>query len=95
MSKVKTMIEDSLVSGPDNAIWWTEYVIKNKGAKHLQTPFHTFVEYYMLELAGYVLTVIIVLFFLVFKITRKLWTNLKTRFTSQKKQPPGGKFKAL
>ncbi|KAJ0173640.1 hypothetical protein K1T71_010789 [Dendrolimus kikuchii] len=97
ITKLKNLVEDSLISGPDNAVWWTEYVISHKGAKHLRAPGVgvTFFQYYMLDLLTYFLVAVFVILLLVFNMLRKTWISLKVRFTNQKKLPQGGKFKAL
>lgn len=32
------ILTDRLVSGVDLAVWWTEYVIRHKGTRHIKCP---------------------------------------------------------
>lgn len=51
------------------AVYWVEYVIRHKGAKHMQSPaVHlNFVQYYSLDVIGFILVVI----YVVCKIVKK------------------------
>ena len=44
----------------DRAIYWTEYVLRHKGAYHLQSPAkeYTFLQYYLIDVAFFCLIVI-------------------------------------
>lgn len=34
--EIKTLLEDEPTSGLERAVWWTEYVIRNKGAPYFR-----------------------------------------------------------
>ena len=36
--EVRNLWYDVPMTGLDRAVWWSEYVIKHKGAKHLRSP---------------------------------------------------------
>ncbi|CAH0547842.1 unnamed protein product [Brassicogethes aeneus] len=49
--KLKQLILDEPMSGVEKAVWWTEYVIRHKGAKHLANPITELplYQYYQLD----------------------------------------------
>lgn len=51
------------MSGLETAIWWTEYVIRHKGAKHLRNPAADipFYQYYLLDVISF-LSVVLYIF---------------------------------
>lgn len=64
--KRQRLLLDQRSSPLETAVYWTEYVIRNDGAYHLQTPARhlSFIEYYLIDvigafaLAAYILVVI-------------------------------------
>ncbi|XP_018561529.1 UDP-glucuronosyltransferase 2B15-like [Anoplophora glabripennis] len=61
VKKLKQLILDSPMTGLEKAVWWTEYVIRNKGAKHLRNPVADipFYQYYLLDIVAFLLGIII------------------------------------
>ncbi|KAG5896759.1 hypothetical protein JTB14_031738 [Gonioctena quinquepunctata] len=53
----RIILLDQQTQGLDKAIWWIEYVIRHRGAKHLRSPAAdiSFFEYFMLDVAGFFL----------------------------------------
>ncbi|XP_028031956.1 2-hydroxyacylsphingosine 1-beta-galactosyltransferase [Bombyx mandarina] len=49
----QNLLRDQKESPLDRAVYWTEYVIRHKGAYHLQSPAKdlTFIQYYLLDVA--------------------------------------------
>ncbi|XP_044746168.1 UDP-glycosyltransferase UGT5-like [Coccinella septempunctata] len=88
--ELRDIFLDQPQSGIHNVIWWCEYVIRHKGAKHLRSPAADIplYEYFMLD----VLAVVLIALYLVFKVTKTiirilmlfLRTTLPT--TSEKKK---------
>lgn len=58
--KRQLLLRDQKESPLERAIYWTEYVIRHKGAYHLQSPAKdlNFFQYYLLDVAAVVLFVI-------------------------------------
>ncbi|CAG9792443.1 unnamed protein product [Diatraea saccharalis] len=56
--RLKNIIQDRPQSSLERAVWWTEYVIRHGGAKHLRSPAAnmSWTEYLELELIFYLLT---------------------------------------
>ncbi|XP_062125452.1 UDP-glucosyltransferase 2-like isoform X1 [Drosophila sulfurigaster albostrigata] len=50
----RALLHDQLASPLRQAVYWTEYVIRHKGARHLQSPARhmSFVSYYSLDVFG-------------------------------------------
>ncbi|KAF2893560.1 hypothetical protein ILUMI_12614 [Ignelater luminosus] len=64
-SKVKELADlasDQPMTGLEKAVWWTEYVIRHKGARHLRSPLLDIpsYQYYLLDVIGFCLGIIIV-----------------------------------
>ncbi|KAJ8959678.1 hypothetical protein NQ318_021869 [Aromia moschata] len=56
------------MTGLERAVWWTEYVIRHKGAKHLRNPVADLpaYQYFLLDVIGFISLVMIAAFILVF-----------------------------
>jgi glucuronosyltransferase len=52
--KLRELIYDQPMTSRERAVWWTEYVIRHKGAKHLEYPGRLvpFYQKYWLDFAG-------------------------------------------
>ncbi|VVC99403.1 unnamed protein product [Leptidea sinapis] len=61
--KLRHIINDEPQKGLDKAIWWTEYVLRHGGAKHLRSPAAnmSWMEYYEVKLILTVISIILVL----------------------------------
>ena len=56
----------------DRAIYWTEYVLRHKGAYHLQSPAreYSFIQYYLIDVYMLLLAATIISAFTIIKITK-------------------------
>lgn len=65
----------------DNALWWTEHVLKY-GGDHLMSPAShmTFAEYYEAKLILVILTVLLLILFLTVLIIKKILNTVKKHF---------------
>lgn len=61
---------DQPMTGLERAIWWTEYVIRHKGAKHLKSPWATipWYQYFLLDVIGFVLLCVVVVILVFYKV---------------------------
>ncbi|XP_018561520.1 UDP-glucuronosyltransferase 2B7-like [Anoplophora glabripennis] len=79
VKKMKQLILDEPMTGLEKAVWWTEYVIRNKGAKHLRNPAADlpFYQYFLLDVLGFLFVIVIlivtVLVLAVKKISKLFW----------------------
>jgi glucuronosyltransferase len=87
------LYNDEAMTGLEKAIWWTEYVIRHKGAKHLRSPAIDLplYQYYLVDvisfLGGIVIFILFILiitlkiiFKIIFKIKKYLFrSNVKNK----------------
>ncbi|KAF2886869.1 hypothetical protein ILUMI_19304, partial [Ignelater luminosus] len=74
-NKVKELSElskDQPMTGLERAVWWTEYVIRHKGAKHLRSPALDIpaYQYYLLDVIGFILAVILIVVYVLIKLVK-------------------------
>ncbi|KAJ8959705.1 hypothetical protein NQ318_021897 [Aromia moschata] len=91
ITQLRELALDVPMTGLEKAIWWVEYVLRNKGAKHLRNPAADvpLYQYYLLDviglfmlLAGIYVTISYFVFkTIVNKIAVKLRKNLKKNVT--------------
>ncbi|CAH1286163.1 unnamed protein product [Diabrotica balteata] len=83
MKKAKAILLDQPMKGVEKAVWWIEYVIRHKGAKHLRSPAAdmSFFEYFMVDVVLFLLTCIAVVLYSAYK----LLTVLRAMLRSSKK----------
>ncbi|KAF5269283.1 hypothetical protein FQR65_LT02584 [Abscondita terminalis] len=62
--EIGTLIQDQPMTGLEKVVWWTEYVLRHKGAKHLRSPFLD-VPIYQLLLLDVLFVVVVFLIFLI------------------------------
>lgn len=76
------------MSGLEKAVWWTEYVLRHKGAKYLRNPGRDlpYYQYFLLDVLGVCfLTLIIVICMLlkctnfVIRIRKHYFVNYKSK----------------
>ncbi|KAF2893561.1 hypothetical protein ILUMI_12615, partial [Ignelater luminosus] len=68
-NRVKALADlatDQPMTGLEKAVWWAEYVIRHKGAKHLRSPVLEIpsYQYYLLDVIGFCLGAIVVAVYL-------------------------------
>ncbi|XP_018561506.1 UDP-glucuronosyltransferase 2B15 isoform X2 [Anoplophora glabripennis] len=58
--RLKQLALDTPMTGLEKAVWWTEYVIRNKGAKHLRNPAADIplYQYYLIDVISFLLAVV-------------------------------------
>ncbi|RVE43717.1 hypothetical protein evm_011632 [Chilo suppressalis] len=83
--RLRTLIQDQPQTSLERAVWWTEYVIRHRGARHLRSPAAniTWAEYLELELVFYVLAAcsafLVALIFIVNKLSKIVILNIKLK----------------
>lgn len=96
ITKLKETVVDPVISGPEHAIWWTEYVLRHRGARHLRSLAVgvTYKEYFMLDILFYAPIICLVVLYLFCRVLRIGVRRLSVPF-KKPLEPPAGKFKAL
>ncbi|CAH0547829.1 unnamed protein product [Brassicogethes aeneus] len=72
------LLHDEPMTSLEKAVWWIEYVIRHKGAKHLRSPAVDMPawKYYMLDVIGSVLGALFIVLFLSYKILKCVISKL-------------------
>ncbi|KAJ8959695.1 hypothetical protein NQ318_021887 [Aromia moschata] len=85
-NSVKTLrrqVLDSPTSGLESAVWWTEYVIRHKGAKHLRNPAADLplYQYFLLDVISFLVlataSALWVASFLMKKLYKLIWYEIE------------------
>lgn len=81
------LLRDEPNTGLERAVWWTEYVIRNKGAPHFRNrsvdmPWH---EFLLLDVYSFLLGVVLVGLFIVVKVTQVLINKYYAPSSEKKK----------
>ncbi|XP_050353845.1 UDP-glucosyltransferase 2-like [Nymphalis io] len=95
MSKLKNMVVDPIISGPENAVWYTEFLLRHGSTKHLRNPAVglSIFKYYMLDMIGILLFISITLLTASFYIVRYVLKRIRKRILQRFVE--SSKFKAL
>ncbi|KAF5302519.1 hypothetical protein FQR65_LT00891 [Abscondita terminalis] len=86
IKELAELVLDQPMTGLEKAIWWTEYVIRHNGTKHLRSPMLDipFYQYYLLDVIAVFATAIVVLISIVI-LSCKLLFKLATKFIPSRK----------
>ncbi|XP_031331869.1 UDP-glucuronosyltransferase 2B7-like [Photinus pyralis] len=76
IAELAELASDQPMTGLERAVWWTEYVLRHKGAKHFRSPYLDIpaYQYYLLDIICLVAVVFLILvgiLFLVLKMVLK------------------------
>ncbi|KAF5282447.1 hypothetical protein FQA39_LY17562 [Lamprigera yunnana] len=78
--KLTELARDQPMTGLEKAIWWTEYVIRHNGAKHLRSPLKNIpdYQYYLIDVMAVFIAVIFALY-VILKLFMKGLSSLVIR----------------
>ncbi|KAF5287364.1 hypothetical protein FQA39_LY15967 [Lamprigera yunnana] len=78
VTKFADLAEDQPMTGLEKAIWWTEYVIRHKGAKHLRSPILDVpsYRYFMLDIIAVIILVLIIIAFVLIFLIKQLFKRI-------------------
>ncbi|CAG9769396.1 unnamed protein product [Ceutorhynchus assimilis] len=70
IKKIRDILLDQPMTGLEKAVWWTEYVIRHKGAKHLRSILAdtSLWEYLLLDVVAVVLASVTVTLYVLYKL---------------------------
>ncbi|KAK5640040.1 hypothetical protein RI129_010851 [Pyrocoelia pectoralis] len=73
------LAQDQPMSGLERAIWWIEYVIRHKGAKHLRSPLIDipWYQYLLLDVIAVLLSCLMILCFVIYKALRTVFAAMR------------------
>ncbi|XP_074037450.1 UDP-glucosyltransferase 2 isoform X2 [Leptinotarsa decemlineata] len=84
--EAKAILTDQPMKGVEKAVWWIEYVIRHKGAKHLRSPAAdlSFFEYFLVDVALFFVFCALLLTYVVVKMIRWCRCRSKKGLTKEK-----------
>ncbi|KAJ4429683.1 hypothetical protein ANN_21884 [Periplaneta americana] len=79
MKTMSAISKDDQQTSIDKAVWWTEYVLRHNGAKHLRSAAIdlTWYQYFLLDILAFFIFIIIVLIFAVYICFRTISRYVK------------------
>ncbi|CAH0398392.1 unnamed protein product [Chilo suppressalis] len=79
--EISKRFKDRPMSALDTAIYWIEYVIRNKGAGYMKNPGLklSWIAYNMLDVYGFLAIVLLILVYLVFKVVNAMQHIIKPK----------------
>lgn len=97
MKKLNDAVDNAIISGPENALLWTDYVLKNGGARHLRISAvsSNFIADYMLDVVSFLLVLVLIVLYLVLVLLRFVVRRLCSLFFRKRDTGIASKFKAL
>ncbi|KAL0275736.1 UNVERIFIED_CONTAM: hypothetical protein PYX00_003507 [Menopon gallinae] len=78
MVKYSDLTQDQPQSPLDRAVWWTEYVIRHKGARHLRSPAvdMPWYQYFLLDVFAFLLAVLLIFLYIFYIVIRSIKRSL-------------------
>ncbi|KAF2906126.1 hypothetical protein ILUMI_00042, partial [Ignelater luminosus] len=88
-NKIKELAElakDQPMTGLESAVWWTEYVIRHKGAEHLRSPALDIpdYQYFLLDVIGFCLLVALIVIYVLYKVVKLMYKLVRYFVPKQK-----------
>lgn len=73
-------LEDEPHTGLEKVIWWTEYVIRHKGAPYFKSPAldMPWYQYYLIDVLGFFFAILATVFYTFYRLLRMMITCSKT-----------------
>lgn len=68
------------MTGLEKAVWWTEYVIRHRGAPYFRSsaidmPWY---EYLLMDVIAFLAATVLLALYVLYKIVRYIWSSLST-----------------
>nr|XP_046241822.1 UDP-glucuronosyltransferase 2A1-like [Scatophagus argus] len=86
MKKLSNLHRDQPMKPMDRAIFWIEFVMRHKGAKHLQTESYKMpaIQYHSIDVMAFLLAVILLVFIVFISAVKVLWRRVFSRSKDKK-----------
>ncbi|XP_022175455.1 UDP-glucuronosyltransferase 2B10-like [Myzus persicae] len=87
-SKLAKRFKDRPLNATETAVYWTEYVIRHKGAKHLRTAAvgMPWWKYFLVDVIGFILLVIFGVLYLIYFVLKTIYKKLCKKTVPKKKE---------
>lgn len=81
MTTLSNLHRDQPMKPLDRAVFWIEFVMRHKGAKHLRTESYKMsnIQYYSIDVVAFLMAVILLLFIVFISAVKFLWRRLFAR----------------
>jgi len=86
--KLSKRFKDRPLNATETAVYWTEYVIRHKGAKHLRTAAvgMPWWKYYLVDVISFILLIIFAILYLIYIVFKTIYKKLFKKTVSKKKE---------
>lgn len=81
MDHLAKLVEDQPMKSLDRVVWWIEYVLRHKGARHLKAPQIPWYLYFMLDFIGAALISACLIIYIAYKAYRAIYDCAKTLYS--------------
>lgn len=88
---MRDLTSDTVLSGPERVVWYTDYVLRYGGASHLRSSF-VGVNVNEFDVFGTILSVVLIAFGIGYCVVKSVLKRVKARVGKSESK---GKFKAL
>ncbi|XP_044749803.1 UDP-glycosyltransferase UGT5-like [Coccinella septempunctata] len=87
-AKIEKLMNDIPMEGLDKAIWWIEYVIRHKGARHLRSPSLDipWYQYFLLDVIAFIALVLSISMYILIKVIKLTIRSAKKLLTNEKQK---------
>ncbi|XP_002014736.2 UDP-glucuronosyltransferase 1-1 [Drosophila persimilis] len=87
ISKFSSMYRDRPMTARETVVYWTDYVLRHRGAPHLQSPVvhMSFIELFNLDLYALLISVLVIILVLIRLTVRFAWNKLQGKAKSSPK----------
>jgi hypothetical protein len=81
LKKLQNILFDKPMTGLASAVWWSEYVIRHQGARHLRSPAieMTYVQYLLIDVALVLILAVCVVLYLSYKLLSLIFKKRPTK----------------
>jgi len=86
VKRMSSIFHDRSMSAMDTAIYWVEYVIRNKGAHHLRSAAVdlTWYQYYLLDVITFLAIILLFFILICYFVTKRIKRLMFNFFSKQK-----------
>ncbi|KAF2900030.1 hypothetical protein ILUMI_06155 [Ignelater luminosus] len=79
VKELAELAQDQPMTGLERAIWWTEYVLRHKGAEHLRSPALDIpsYQYFLLDVIGFCLLVVLIFSYVLYKLVKLVFKIIR------------------
>jgi len=86
--KLSNRFKDRPMNATESAVYWTEYVIRHKGAKHLRTAAvgMPWWKYYLVDVISFILLVIFSVLYTIYFVLKTIYKKLCKKSSPKKKE---------